>query len=880
VTTASTSPEIALEEPANTEVRPRRPGVLRGMRWIALFILVWALAQVGGSALVQYTRLRGILNARLEAAFGRRIEVGRYSLSLWGWPELEASPVLVAEDPRFGNEYFLRADSLTIRIRLTSLLAGRIELGMLSLSRPSLNLVRAADGRWNIEEWLPAPSGLEGVTPFTGAGARNPAPLRIRRIEVDSGRVNFKRGDEKLPFSFVGVTGSLEQQTPGHWQVSLDASPSRSAVVLQQAGNLHVEGQLGGTSSRLRPADLTMRWQNAAVADALRLIGGYDHGVRGQLSITLDAHTLGPTWTLGGRAEVRRLHRWDLPMRSDNPALNLQVNAEWQPEISEIDFAEAILQTPRSSVRGAGVVSWDPSRAAHNIAASQAFVITSSGVEMEDALAWIRAFHPNVSEALDLHGRITTHLTLAGWPMRPIGGSLQTTGISLEGGSLRAALRTGPGTIEFDRELARLSPMRINLGGEAGAASAEIGSLQLSGFAEEHGPIALAGKITGRTPRIENLADAVSALGWKLPGEWSVEGPASLDLLWNSPDRTSPAQLFGEIGLDGVQIRAPFLNLPVERVHGTVNLIGSAEELTVASAEAFGGQWSGTIAVPSPAEHARFSLKADRLNAEDLDRWLNPRWRQGFLGSVLPFLSSGGAEKIPSALRVSGHLSIDDFAFSRYVAQHLSGNFALDQRQITFQDADADFSGGKVSGSVKADLRESPIYKVSANFVGLNLAALAAGSPTLARQFSGSATGEIEFEMKGVGRDALVASLGCRGRAAIQSASFTAFDLFDSVRAGARRGGTSTFSEVNGAFVCHDDQIELTGVRLRAGDTSLGASGTVDFARNVDIHLQWMPRAKNQVRVGAEPPGDAASYLLRGPLFAPRIERAETTPSE
>lgn len=877
MTPVSTSPEITLDVAADTTARPRRVSMLRRMRWIGILIVFWVLAQVGGSVLVQHTRLRRVLNARLETAFGRRIEVGRYSLNLWGWPELEASPVLVAEDPRFGNEYFLRADSVTVRIRLLSLFAGRIELGMLSLSRPSLNLVRAADGRWNIEEWLPAPSGLVGAAPATGTAARNPAPLRIRRIEVDSGRVNFKRGDEKLPFSFVGVTGSLEQQTPGHWQLNLDASPSRAAVVLQEAGTLHVEGQLGGTSSRLRPADLTMRWQNAAVADALRLIGGYDHGVRGLLSITLDAHTLGPTWTLGARAEIRRLHRWDLPMRADNPALNLQVLANWQPEISEIDFSDATLQTPRSSVRGAGVVSWDPARTARTAAQPSAFVITSSGIDMQDAIAWIRAFHPNVSEALELHGRIGAHLTFSGWPMRPVGGSLQTTGISLEGGSLRSALRTGPGMIEFDRELARLSPMRIDLG----ASSAnDDGSLQLSGFAEEHGALALAGKITGRAAKIENLADAVSALGWKLPGEWSVEGPASLDLLWNSPSRTAPAQLFGEIGLDGVQIRAPFLNYPIERVHGTLNLIGSAEELAVSSAEAFGGRWTGTLSVSGPAEDARFSLKTDRLNAEDLDRWLNPRWRQGFLGSVLPFLSSGGGEKIPSTLRASGRLSVDDFAFSRYLVQHLSGNIVLDQRQITFQDLEADFSGGKVGGRVKADLRESPVYTVSANFTGLNLAALAAGSPTLAHEFSGSATGDIEFEMHGVGRDALVASLGCRAHAAIQPASLQGFDLFDSLHAGARRAGSSTFSEVSGTFVCRDDQIELTGVRLRSGDTVLGASGTVDFGRNADIRLQWLPRAKNQARVGADAPDDPASYLLRGPLFAPRIERVETTPSE
>ena len=868
MTPVSTSPETTLEELAPVIERPRRSAMVRRMRWVLILVIAWVMAQVAGSALVQHTRLRGILNARLEAAFGRRIEVSRYSLNLWGRPELEASPIVVFDDPRFGNEYFLRADSLTIRIRWLSLLAGRFELGVLSLSRPSLNLVRAADGRWNIEEWLPAPSGLSGTA--APQGARNSARLRIRRIEVDAGRVNFKRGDEKLAFAFVGVTGSVEQQALGHWQVSLDASPSRAGVVLQQAGTVHVEGQLGGTSSRLRPADLTMRWQNAAVADALRLIGGYDHGVRGSLSMTLDAHALGPTWTLGGRAEIRRLHRWDLPLRGDNPALNVQVHGEWLPESSEIDFADATLETPRSSVRGTGVVTWDPARDTEE---RPAFVITSPGIEMEDVLAWIRAFHPNVSEALEMHGSVGARLTLAGWPMRPVAGSLHTAGLSLEGGSLRSVLRTGPGSIEFDREMARLSPVRIDLGGEDGA-------LQFSGFAEERGLVAYEGRLTGRTAKIESVTDTVSALGWKLPGEWSVEGPARFDLLWNGPAETKPAQVFGEIGLDGVEIRAPFLNNPISRVRGALNLIGSAQELTVNSAEAFGGQWSGTLTLSSLAEDARFSLKADRLNAEDLDLWLNPRWRQGFLGSVLPFFGASGPEKIPDSLRGSGRLSVNEFAISRFEMQHLSGNLAVDRRQITFQDVEADFSGGKVSGSLKADLRELPAYDISARFAGINLAGLAAGSPAIARQFAGVASGEIDLELHGVGRDAMLASLGCRGRAEIQPASLQGFDLFESLRAGSRRGGASAFSEVAGTFACRDDQIELSGVRMRSGDALLGASGTVDFERNADIRLHWLPRARNQGRAGADPSSDAGSYFLRGPLFAPQIERAETTPRE
>ena len=650
------------------------------------------------------------------------------------------------------------------------------------------------------------------------------------------------------------MTGSVEQQSPGRWQVNLDASPSRAAVVLQQAGTVHVEGQLGGTSSRLRPADLTMRWQNAAVADALRLVGGYDHGIRGSLSMTLDAHTLGPTWSLGGRAEIRRLHRWDLPLRGDNPALNLQVRADWLPESSEIDFANATLETPRSSVRGTGIVTWDPARTGIDAGERPAFVITSPGIEMEDLLAWIRAFRPNVSEALELRGRIGARVILAGWPLRPVGGSLHTAGLSLEGGSLRSAMRTGPGSIDFDREFARLSPIRIDLGGEDGV-------LQFSGFAEERDPVALSGRLTGRTTKLEDVTDAILALGSKLPGDWSVAGPANFDLMWNSPATAQPAQLFGEIGLDGDEVGAVLESSYFASAWNPE----SHWERGRTDCQFCGGfrrpMERHTHIVATRRRHPILA-EGGSPQAEDLDRWLNPRWRQGFLGSVLPFLSSNGPEKIPSTLRASGRLTIDDFAFSRFVMEHLSGNLSLDQRQITFQDVEADFSGGKVTGSLKADLRGLPAYNISARLAGINLASLTAGSPALARQFSGIASGEIDAELHGIGRDALVASLGCRGHATIQPASLQGFDLVESMRAGARRGGTSSISEVSGTFACRDDLVELSGVRLRSGDVSIGASGSVDPARNADIHLQWLPRARNPIRVGADSPADTAAIFF------------------
>src|SRR5580658_2176998 len=96
----------------------------------------------------------------------------------------------------------------------------------------------------------------------------------------------------------------------------------RAAVLLQRVGTLHLEGTVGGTTSRLRPADLQVNWTQGSVADLLRFLRGDDMGARGDFSLELAAHAAGQQWNLAGSGQARRLHRWDLPLRSDNPSFN------------------------------------------------------------------------------------------------------------------------------------------------------------------------------------------------------------------------------------------------------------------------------------------------------------------------------------------------------------------------------------------------------------------------------------------------------------------------------------------------------------------------------------------------------------------------------
>src|SRR6202789_4217176 len=249
--------EPVLPAPPLKAERPRRRSWTRWLRWIVFFVVFLWLADFGVSLLIRHTRRQRRLTARLESVFGRSVEVSRYDFSLWGGPTLEAQAVTFGEDPRFGHEYFLRADSLTVRLRWQSFFRGHMELGAIALESPSLNLVRNSGGDWNVAEWLPKSGGGAPSSSLPGAA------VRFGRIDVTSGRINFKRGDEKLPFALTNVKGYMEPDRSGRWTLNLEAVPTRAAVLQQQAGTIRVSGHVGGTSSRLRPRFPVWRWTMA-----------------------------------------------------------------------------------------------------------------------------------------------------------------------------------------------------------------------------------------------------------------------------------------------------------------------------------------------------------------------------------------------------------------------------------------------------------------------------------------------------------------------------------------------------------------------------------------------------------------------------------------
>jgi hypothetical protein len=843
-------------------------------RIILVLVFLWMAAE-GISLAIQQTRLQKKLTRRLEAAFGRPVEVGSYDFSLWGGPVLKARSVSIADDPRFGNEYFLRAESMAVRLRWQSLLRGRIELGTLSLTRPSLNLVRNASGDWNLAEWLPRPAEVHPPSEPVGPRLPPSAPY-FRRIEVEGGRINFKRGEEKLPFAFVGVNGTVQTDRPGRWQMDLAAIPWRATVILQQAGTLHVSGDVGGTSSRLSPAALNISWRDASVSDVLRLARNDDSGVRGALDLSIDARKQNQDdrWAIQGRAELRQLHRWDLTFRQDNPSVNLMFHMGWLPGASDVELTDIALEGPNSSAHGFGRIVWNSGRdLRYQKTPPTEFAVTSSQIDMGDLLAWARAFHSGVADDIAIHGGVNARAGLSGWPPQVINAAVSSDGADFSRSGIAKSAHMAPVQFRYDRGIISMLPVTLSWGGPSGPPD---GSLRMD-VAFKPAPQAFsAWHVAVTANQMRDLIAGAGAFGWNISRGWDLAGPFACDLKWQGKvypwpiglPMAGPSQPVGwiEIGGPGARpsgatLRAPFLNQPVEQIRARAELKPSARHIVLSSAQAFEAHWSGTFDRRDPMDEWQFAIAGDNVTVAALDRWLNPAWRESLLDRVLPFLNSRPLAT-PENLRATGLLALDQLTIAPLTVNRLQGNLRIEGRRIEFENAAGQFYGGQVGGTFDADLEAKPVYQASVHFSRVDLTALTAASPSLAGLFAGSAAGEISLGARGATRGDLMASLACQGKSEITTPELLKVNLGNFLGEPAANTGSTRFLGGSVEFACSQKAVEFQKLVLTLSNRWVAGSGTVDFSRNPDLLFHVMTAFSNQ---------PVAEFRVTGTLAAPRI---------
>lgn len=860
-------------------------------------ILAVVLAVQGGVSLALRTRpLHYALRARLEKALGRPVEVGRFGISVWSGLRLEAHYITVADDPQFGHEFLLRADELSASPDLRALLRGRLLFNRFSFDRPSLNMVRTPEGRWNFESWAAVPRSL-GTTSATGVG-------RVDGIALANGRINFKRGADKLPFALVAVNGRLSPAADGRWRVALEAQPLRAGVTLQEAGTLRLAGTfpaaglsgvVAGMAKEADPTQVSMEWRNASLSDALRLIAGSDFGVRGSFEAAFsvqsphDTSPLSaglpapsevpegggrntqeeslPRWRISGTLRLADVHRWDLPLQAGLPGLNLFLSAYASADRREWQLPEIVLEARRSNLRGSAAFRLGEGRRA-------SLRVVSASIHLDDLLAWYRAFHPGVRPGTWVDGYLGADVELQGWPPGIAHATLATTGARLNIPGESSSLELHRTVLEADSKGASLKEARLSAGSE------EAG-VRLTARANWTTGIPLEATLAGSTSHLASLSNAIAALGLSPTTEpLRAAGSVFVRLNWKGSARPWRLSTSGTLTLEDVTLAGGPLRSEILFGNARLDFLAGQRRLQLSGTKAFGAMWAGTLRAPMLAGPWEFALTADRLMPATLVRGF-ARETQGtasLLSRILPTQAASTLAREqpqwPGWLRGEGTVAIGTLAVGRLEFERLKSNVSIGEREIVLQHAEAGIHGGNVRGEVRADFGEQPRYAVRAAFDRVGVAALAGLAVSTRQCCTGTGSGQVNLTAAGWDRDALFASLAGAGHAEVRSGAILTLDLPATLHVAALRPGHTAVRLASADFLFSSSQVQLERLSLDVPPQSLSGLGSVSYRGELDVSLAGGVRRETGATSGVVPPG----IRVTGTLAAPKITSPSTTP--
>ena len=858
---------------------------------LAVAALLIAL-QVAVSLLARTNRVHEYLIVRLERAFGRPVEVRTFDVRILPSLQLNANGVTVGEDPVFGYEYFLRAERMSAGLRWTGLLRGHFEFGTMSLSKPSLILVRNSEGRWNLERWLPPAKTNSGQSARVYGPPSPVAPVnRLEKIKFEDGRVNFKDKEDKQAFAFTNVSGSVEQVSPGRWQLQLEAQPWRSGVSLQSAGTIRVRGDIAGTSARLQPAEISLHWSEASLADVFRLFRGQDYGMRGVFALDATAKSGGGKeeqagdWTFSAQGRATQIHRWDLTERTDNPRVNVNVKGLWNTGTAGIVAEQIAVEGPRSNLRGMFELIGGKTP-------SMELRMDSMGIQAEDLLAWYRAFHPDVAQGVTADQYFTGGMLLRGWPL-----ALESAALSSGGGIVSVPGFAEPvriGSVSGGRERTALAfgPVRVALGGEIRdvtspkrrrVAPAIDNAADLT-FTHDLGTQAGSISIEGNFNKVEEFLKLSAALGQPLNHGWELSGQATAVTKWEwkKPFR---GRWNGRIGFNKASLTVAGLNQPLKISEGALDWVDGQRVVRDMRVEGFGGMWTGQIeeAPTLEGENAakwNFHLSVDQLDAAELDRWVGPRARPGWLQRLLPSLLGGSTPSTPASelvRRVSaeGELDVGQLTIEKLKLGQVHARGALHDLQLDVNEAEAEWAGGKVRAKLSAKFLPRPSYDVTAELERVNLAQLP-GAERIAERLGGVASGTLKLMTEGVGRDELLGKLAGQGDFHLNKVEFRGWDVNASVADGAARSGNSRWATGEVSFRLKDRSILVEELRLDGGKELTLVNGTLSFGRETDLAIETTGARKSKDRKTGDS-GSGHVLKISGPLDEPKVSVEKTS---
>lgn len=662
----------------------------------------------------------------LERGIGRKVTFSSLEPSLLRGVGVRASGFCLYEED--GETPCLKADSVFLRVRLLPLLRRTLSVSTIAVERPRASLVRARDGRWNIEDLL----GAGG--PPAGAPAAAAAPRKARKARVIVSALRVRGG---------AVTVLDESTGRGAVARDLDLTLYR----LAQGSLPYIDG-----ACRLSGVSLPDLLDGVKEIRPLRVRGGLAGGafrIKGWAGENLHF-----------RAEVDATGVvYDYPgvFRSTGKGIDIDLKAEGDGAVAGKGFRLARIDARcfggRLTVRGV------PGGGA--------------GTDMVfagKALPW-RALGEPAAPGLVLDGESTFSGEVKGGPGR-LG-----AGLVIDLASSRIAYG---GAVEKPRGAAASLTLPLSFPGGRVAwegACAQLGSVELrsDGFVETAGGRLLSATLRSNSFELRDLGPPFTA------GRGEVDLRRAALPIGASP---LPAGISGTVKVTGGEFAPPSLPHPVRvdavaacspgAVRVGLNTFSTGSSVAEGYVNFDLDRWPAfEVELNVPVlDTADFSAPR-RARSEAAGPSGAPPGRQPPIENAPP-AAGGGAAHAPAppgvpafllGMEGGGGLSVGEIRAGKLNSRNGRARLRLSKGVASLEEISVPLYGGEAKGRFSAEMgRTPPAYSLSARLAGVDLDPLLSDIYGYSRSLSGRLSAECVASGAGAGWDEVRKGLAAKGR--------------------------------------------------------------------------------------------------------------------
>jgi hypothetical protein len=714
---------------------------------LALVAIVVLLAILIVPPLVSIGRYKSRITQLISASLGRPVRLSSVELRLLPRPGFVITDLTVEEDPAFGAEPMLHANTVVAAIRLLSLWRGRLEVSTLSVDEASLNLVRDSAGRWNLDPFF------RTATARNADAAQGIAPP-LPYLEATNSRINIKKGIEKLPFSLVNSDISFWQENVGDWRVRLRGQPARTDVSLDLAdtGIVRLEARMRRAADlNQMPIHVELDWREAQLGQLSRLIVGSDPGWRGDLTGQMQLDGTVETAQVKTRLTATGVHRAEFaPVEALDFDANCSLVYRYVGSTVEKLSCDSALgdghitlagdlpgsAPPRLSVEvqripvSAGLGVLRTLRSGFN-SDLQASGTVSGKITYDASVTNVDAVQAVPSRGQSLKRRTEKALTTA--PRGPLTGSFSVDDLRLNGGGLGQPIiipktTVQPAIVAPGNAQALTTTISVPAGAPTPLSVAV--RFAMTGYeASVHGSASL--------PRIRELAHVVG-IGDISALDGMAGDPATVDLSaegpWISPPKapeTSPSdiasslanaltlrdgdsdQLTGTITVRNANWKTGALASHVEIAQAVLRLGGGA--IVWDPVEFSDGPVKGTASLQVPLDCEagqeclpQLDLRFDELDAAELQTaLLGAQQKSTGLSALIDRFSSSNAPAWP---RINGTVEADTIKLGPITLENATVSLRVLTTGAEFTSLEGDLLGGKVHATGKLAQGDKPAY--------------------------------------------------------------------------------------------------------------------------------------------------------------------------